>query len=139
MADKFEKKELKKKSENLSDWYTDVVQKAEIAEYGPAKGTMIIRPYGYGIWKRVQEILGGMINDGGVEDAYFPLFFPYSLLEKEKEDVKRYFFFMKKEEGNRNFFSFDLKIKKRGGGEGLAFPFLIKLNKGKNPFYMLLL
>src|SRR3990167_2872985 len=112
MADKFEKKELKKKSENLSDWYTDVVQKAEIAEYGPAKGTMIIRPYGYGIWKRVQEILGGMINDGGVEDAYFPLFFPYSLLAKEKEHV----------EG----FSPELALITKGGGEDLADPLVVR-------------
>ena len=55
----FEKKELKKKSENLSDWYTDVILKAELADYAPVKGTMVIRPYGYALWEAVQEIFFG--------------------------------------------------------------------------------
>jgi prolyl-tRNA synthetase len=108
----FEKRELKKKSENISDWYTDAVLKAEIADYGPARGTMVIRPYGYGIWELVQQILGGMIKEGGVENAYFPLFIPHSLLAKEKDHV----------EG----FSPELAIVTKAGGEDLADPLVVR-------------
>ena len=108
----YDKKEIKKRSENLSDWYTDVVLKAEIADYGPARGTMVIRPYGFGIWKRVQEELGKMINDGGVEDAYFPLFIPHSLLAKEKDHV----------EG----FSPELAVVTEAGGEKLQDPLVVR-------------
>lgn len=107
-----EKKEIKKRSDNLSDWYTDVIQKAEIAEYGPARGTMVIRPYGFGIWKRIQSELGKRINEAGVEDAYFPLFIPYSLLEKEKTHV----------EG----FSPELAVVTKGGGKELEDPLVVR-------------
>ena len=112
MATQFDKKELKKKSENLSDWYTDVILKAELADYGPVKGTMVIRPYGYAIWEKVQEIFNAMIKPAGVENAYFPLFIPLSLLEKEKEHV----------EG----FSPELAIVTIGGGEKLKDPLVIR-------------
>ena len=62
MATAFEKKELKKRTENLSDWYTDVVVKAELADYAPVKGTMVIRPYGYAIWERVQDVSNQMMR-----------------------------------------------------------------------------
>lgn len=108
----FEKKELKKKSDNISDWYNDVVLKAEIADYGPAKGTMVIRPYGYAIWERVQEILNRYFKEKDIQNAYFPLLFPYSLLEKEKEHV----------EG----FSPELAVVTQGGGEELKDPLVVR-------------
>ncbi|MCX8009219.1 MAG: proline--tRNA ligase [Patescibacteria group bacterium] len=108
----FEKRELKKKSENISDWYNDVLLKAEIADYGPAKGTMVIRPYGYAIWERVQSILDGMFKAYGVQNAYFPLLFPYSLLEKEKAHVAG--------------FSPELAVVTHGGGEDLAEPLVVR-------------
>jgi prolyl-tRNA synthetase len=108
----FEKKELKKKSHNISDWYNDVVLKAEIADYGPAKGTMVIRPYGYAIWEHVQEILNRYFRQAGVENAYFPLLFPYSLLQKEKDHV----------EG----FSPELALVTQGGAEELKDPLVVR-------------
>ena len=108
----FEKKELKKKSENLSDWYTDVILKAELADYAPVKGTMVIRPYGYALWEAVQEIFNRMMKTKGVENAYFPLFIPHSLLEKEKEHVKG--------------FSPELALVTIGGGEKLKDPLVVR-------------
>lgn len=112
MKTQFEKKELKKRSENLSDWYTDVILKAQIADYAPVKGTMVIRPYGYAIWEKVQEILNGFMKEAGVENAYFPLFIPYSFLAKEKEHV----------EG----FSPELALVTTGGGEKLKDPLVVR-------------
>jgi prolyl-tRNA synthetase len=112
MTQQFEKKELKKKSENLSDWYTDVILKAELADYAPVKGTMVIRPYGYALWEAVQEIFNRMMKTKGVENAYFPLFIPHSLLEKEKEHV----------EG----FSPQLALVTIGGGEKLKDPLVVR-------------
>lgn len=108
----YEKKELKKRSTDLSGWYTDVVLKAELADYAPVKGTMVIRPYGYAIWERVQEVLNRMMSRKGVQNAYFPLFIPHSLLEKEKEHV----------EG----FSPELALVTVGGGEKLADPLVVR-------------
>lgn len=110
--DKFDKKDLKKKSENLSDWYNDVVLKAELADYGPVRGTMVIRPYGYAIWETVQEIFNQMIKKDGVVNAYFPLFIPLSLLKKEKEHVKG--------------FSPELALVTVGGGEELKEPLVVR-------------
>lgn len=112
MQQTFEKKELKKKSENLSDWYTNVVVKAELADYAPVKGTMVIRPYGYAIWERVQEVFNRMMKEKGVENAYFPLFIPMSLLDREKEHVAG--------------FSPELAIVTVGGGEELADPLVVR-------------
>ena len=112
MANTFTKKELKKKSENISDWYTEIVVKAELADYAPVKGTMVIRPYGYALWERVQEIMNRYMKAEGVENAYFPMFIPYSLLEKEKEHVKG--------------FSPELAIVTIGGGEKLKDPLVVR-------------
>lgn len=112
MNKQFEKKELKKKSENLSDWYTDVVLKAAIADYAPVKGCMVIRPYGYALWESVQEKLNRMMRSAGVENAYFPLFIPYSLLEKEKQHVAG--------------FSPELAVVTVGGGEELKDPLVVR-------------
>ncbi len=112
MKQQFEKKELKKKSENLSDWYTDVILKAELADYAPVKGTMVIRPYGYALWETVQQIFNRMMSTRGVENAYFPLFIPHSLLEKEKEHVKG--------------FLPELALVTVGGGEKLKDPLVVR-------------
>ncbi len=112
MAQQFYKKELKKKSENISGWYTDVVLKAELADYGPVKGTMVVRPYGYAIWERVQSVLDHLFKQAGVQNAYFPLLIPYSLLNKEKEHIKG--------------FSPELALVTKAGGEDLAEPLVIR-------------
>ncbi len=111
-AQSFEKKELKKKSVNLPDWYTDVILKSELADYAPVKGTMVIRPYGYAIWEKVQDIMNTFMKSAGIENAYFPLFIPHSLLEKEKEHV----------EG----FSPELALVTIGGGEKLKDPLVVR-------------
>jgi prolyl-tRNA synthetase len=85
---KFDKKELKKKSENISDWYTDVILKSELADYAPVKGCMVIRPYGYALWECIQGFMDRLIKEKGVKNAYFPLFIPESFLKKEKEHVE---------------------------------------------------
>lgn len=77
-----------KKSVDFSGWYTDVVLKADLADYSPVKGCMVIKPNGYAIWERVQEAFNVMMKSGGVENAYFPLFIPESLLNREKEHVE---------------------------------------------------
>lgn len=79
---------LPSKTENPAEWYTRVIQLGEIADYGPTKGTMIIRPYGYAIWEHVQSAFDSMIKNYGVENAYFPLFIPMSYLEKEASHVE---------------------------------------------------
>lgn len=84
----FEKKELKKKSENLSDWYTDVILKAQLADYAPVKGCMVIRPYGYALWEGIQKYMDPLIKKHKVENAYFPLFIPEKFLNLEKEHVE---------------------------------------------------
>ncbi len=81
-------RQLPKKTENLSDWYVKLIQEAELADYGPAKGTMIIRPYGYRIWELVQAALDAKIKARGVDNAYFPLFIPESLLQKESQHIE---------------------------------------------------
>ncbi len=112
MKSQFEKKELKKKSENLSDWYTDVVLKAQLADYAPVKGTMVIRPYGYALWENVQNIFNSMMRTKDVQNAYFPLFIPHSLLEKEKSHVSG--------------FAPELAIVTIGGGEKLKDPLVVR-------------
>ncbi len=73
--------------ENFPEWYQQVIKAADMAENAPVRGCMIIKPYGYAIWESVQTILGGMIKDQGVQNAYFPLLIPLSYLNKEAEHV----------------------------------------------------
>ncbi|MBU0756254.1 MAG: proline--tRNA ligase [Planctomycetes bacterium] len=73
---------------DYSAWYTDLILKAELAEYSPVKGCMVIRPRGYAIWERIRETLNEMIVETGHENAYFPLFIPESFLKKEAEHVE---------------------------------------------------
>lgn len=79
---------LPNKTDSPAEWYTRVIQLAELADYGPTKGTMIIRPYGYAIWEHAQKAFDDMIKEYGVENAYFPLFIPMSYLEKEAKHVE---------------------------------------------------
>ena len=75
-------------SSNHSKWYTDVITKAELADYGPVKGTMVIRPYGYSIWEAVQSEFDSRFKKSNHVNAYFPLFIPKSFLAKEAEHVE---------------------------------------------------
>lgn len=74
-----------KKSENLSDWYTQVVLKAELADYTPAKGFMVLRPYGFEIWEQIKNYFDSRIKKTGHHNAYFPTLIPESLLKRESE------------------------------------------------------
>jgi prolyl-tRNA synthetase len=79
---------LTPQSEDFPKWYQDVVAKAELADNGPVRGTMVIRPYGYAIWERMQAELDRRIKAAGAKNAYFPLFIPESYLRKEAEHVE---------------------------------------------------
>lgn len=93
-------------------WYQDVIAKAELADNGPVRGTMVIRPYGFSIWERVQAELDQRIKKAGAENAYFPLFIPESYLSKEADHV----------EG----FSPELAVVTFAGGEALAEPVVVR-------------
>lgn len=73
---------------DFPQWYTDVVLKTELVDYGPVKGTMVIRPYGYAIWEVIQRELDKRFKESGHENAYFPMLIPYSYLVKETEHVE---------------------------------------------------
>jgi prolyl-tRNA synthetase len=103
---------LTPQGEDFPRWYQEVVARAELAENGPARGTMVIRPWGYGIWELMQAEMDRRIKATGVQNAYFPLFIPMSYLEKEKEHV----------EG----FSPELAVVTHGGGEQLAEPLVVR-------------
>ncbi len=75
-------------SENFSAWYNDVVKKADLAEHGPVKGTMVIKPYGFALWDNVKHELDSMIKDAGHVNAYFPLFIPKSFLAQEAKHIE---------------------------------------------------
>jgi len=99
-------------SEDFSSWYNELVTKAQLVERGPARGTMVIRPYGYRIWELLQAELDQRIKDTGHENAYFPLFIPESYLAKEAEHV----------EG----FSPELAVVTHGGGKQLEEPVVVR-------------
>ena len=80
--------EITPRSEDFSKWYLDVVRRAELADYSPVKGCMVIRPYGYAIWEHIQRLLDARFKATGHVNAYFPLFIPESLLMKEQEHVE---------------------------------------------------
>lgn len=103
---------LTKKSEDLSAWYNDVIQLAKLADHGPSKGSIIIRPYGYAIWEKIQQFLDIKIREMGAQNCYFPLFIPMSFLSKEKEHV----------EG----FAPELAVVTHGGGEKLSEPLVVR-------------
>lgn len=89
MADKKEfVKEITDMEEDFATWYTDVVLKAELVDYPPVRGCMVIRPYGYAIWENIQKVLDEKFKQTGHKNAYFPMLIPESLLNKEKEHVE---------------------------------------------------
>ena len=81
-------KEVTGRSENYSQWYNDLVVKADLAEQSAVRGCMVIKPYGYAIWEKMQSVLDGMFKKTGVKNAYFPLFIPKSFLSREAEHVE---------------------------------------------------
>jgi prolyl-tRNA synthetase len=103
---------LTPQNEDFPQWYQEVVAKAEMADNGPVRGTMVIRPYGYAIWERIQAAIDERIKLAGAQNAYFPLFIPESYLSKEAEHV----------EG----FSPELAVVTHAGGEELAEPIVVR-------------
>ena len=93
-------------------WYTDIVQAAELADYSPVRGCMVIRPYGYALWENVQQGLDRRFKATGHKNAYFPLFIPESFIKKEAEHV----------EG----FSPELAVVTHGGGKKLEEPLIVR-------------
>lgn len=83
-----ELKELTKRAENYSQWYNDLIVKADLAEQSAVRGCMVIKPYGYAIWEKMQAELDRMFKETGVQNAYFPLLIPKSFLSREAEHVK---------------------------------------------------
>ena len=80
-------KEITSRSENYSQWYNDLVVKADLAEQSAVRGCMVIKPYGYAIWEKMQRVLDDAFKKTGVKNAYFPLFIPKSFFSKEAEHV----------------------------------------------------
>jgi prolyl-tRNA synthetase len=103
---------LSRQAENFPAWYQDVVARAELAENGPARGTMVIRPWGYAIWELMQADMDRRIKAAGAQNVAFPLLIPMSFLEKEKRHV----------EG----FSPELAVVTHGGGERLTEPLVVR-------------
>lgn len=109
MADE---KKLTPRDEDFAAWYNEVVLRSELADYSPVRGSMVIRPWGYGIWENMQRALDGMFKETGHENAYFPLLIPMSYIEREKEHV----------EG----FAPELAVVTQAGGKELEEPLAIR-------------
>ncbi len=105
-------KKLTLQSEDFSAWYNEVVLRAELADHSPVRGSMVIRPWGYGIWEHMQSALDAMFKETGHENAYFPLLIPMSFIEREKEHI----------EG----FAPELAVVTRAGGKELEEPYVIR-------------
>ncbi|HPS42357.1 MAG TPA: proline--tRNA ligase [Anaerolineaceae bacterium] len=103
---------LTTRNENYSEWYNQVIQRAEMADYAPVRGCMVVRPYGWALWENIQQALDSRFKASGHVNAAFPLFIPMSFLEKEKEHV----------EG----FSPELAVVTIGGGEKLEEPLVVR-------------
>src|SRR5450756_2903684 len=100
------------RSEDYSRWYTDVVQKTELADYAPVRGCMVVRPYGWALWENIQQALDRRFKETGHVNAYFPLLIPKSFLQKEGEHVQG--------------FSPELAVVTIGGGETLEEPLVVR-------------
>ena len=103
---------LTSQQEDFPRWYQDILNKAELADNGPVRGTMVIRPYGYALWERMQAEVDQRIKGAGADNAYFPLFIPESYLNRESDHV----------EG----FSPELAVVTQGGGRELAEPVVVR-------------
>ena len=99
-------------TDDFNEWYTDIIQQAQLADYSPVKGYMVIRPYGYSIWESVQSYLDKKFKNTGHQNAYFPLFIPNSFIQKEAEHV----------EG----FSPELAMVTHAGGKELEEPLVVR-------------
>jgi prolyl-tRNA synthetase len=80
--------EITSMNTDFTQWYTDVIKKADLVDYACVRGCMIIRPYGYAIWENIQKHLDKRFKDTGHENVYMPMFIPESLLQKEKDHVE---------------------------------------------------
>ena len=87
-AQKDEKGITVKKEEDMPEWYGQVIIKSELADYSPVRGTMIIRPYGYAIWQKIQDYFNSRLKELKVDNAYFPMFIPESFFQKEAEHAE---------------------------------------------------
>ena len=105
-------KKLPPRDKDFANWYNEVVQRSELADYSPVRGSMVIRPWGYGIWENMQHALDKMFKETGHENAYFPLLIPLSFIEREKEHV----------EG----FAPELAIITQAGGKELEEPYVVR-------------
>jgi prolyl-tRNA synthetase len=105
-------KVLTAQADDFPRWYQDVLSKAQLAENGPVRGTMVIRPYGYALWERLQAEMDARIKAAGAENAYFPLFIPESYLQREADHV----------EG----FSPELAVVTHAGGKALDEPIIVR-------------
>jgi prolyl-tRNA synthetase len=103
---------LTPRADDFPRWYQDLINKAELADNGPVRGTMVIRPYGYSLWERMQQEMDARIKDAGAQNAYFPLFIPQSYLTREADHV----------EG----FAPELAVVTHGGGKELEEPVVVR-------------
>ncbi|WP_431965246.1 proline--tRNA ligase [Actinacidiphila sp. bgisy160] len=103
---------LTPQADDFPRWYQDLINKAELADNGPVRGTMVIRPYGYSLWERMQQEMDARIKEAGAQNAYFPLFIPQSYLTREAEHV----------EG----FAPELAVVTHGGGKELEEPVVVR-------------
>lgn len=103
---------IKTREEDYSEWYLDVIKAADLADYAPVKGCMVIKPNGYAIWENIQKILNEKFKETGVRNAYFPLLIPQSYLEKEAKHV----------EG----FAPECAVVTHAGGKDLEEPYVIR-------------
>ena len=81
-------KALPKRSEDYSGWYNELVKRADLAENSAVRGCMVIKPYGFAIWEKMQQTLDRMFKETGHSNAYFPLFVPKSLFEAEEQNAE---------------------------------------------------
>lgn len=106
------KKKITTRDKDFSEWYLDVIVAADLAESGPVRGTMIIKPYGYALWERIQTILDARFKETGVQNAYFPLFIPEKFIKREQNHI----------EG----FAPEVAVVTHAGGKKLEEPFVLR-------------
>jgi prolyl-tRNA synthetase len=105
-------KAFTRRDEDFAAWYNEVVLRSELADYSPVRGSMVIRPWGYGIWENMQRALDAMLKETGHENAYFPLLIPMSFIEREKDHIKG--------------FAPELAVVTHAGGKELEEPYAIR-------------
>ena len=106
------KDKLPSRKDNFAEWYNQLVIKAELADYAPVRGCMVVRPYGWALWENIKDALDRRFKESGHVNAAFPLFIPMSFMEKEKEHVQG--------------FSPELAVVTHGGGQKLEEPLIVR-------------